>query len=206
MDYSYSIANDTLNGNINTPKIEKEITDLALGSASFLSTLVAPQRDLLKISFDGELNAGDKTSLDNTVGNHDGLPMDEYIFIANSSLITQPITVTQDATWEEISGVVTTPDEFISDLNEAVGRITGMIKTSGTQAQLKVLEDGSKEMLSAPYDVADTSGAWQSFQFLTDVAPASGMHEYSLMARLNGATSAEIKFTSLTLLRKIQIS
>jgi hypothetical protein len=68
--YQYSIANDTLNGLVNTGKIQDEIQNSAIIIAlDYINT----EGDNLNIYFKDALSSGDKTILDSLIASHDGI-------------------------------------------------------------------------------------------------------------------------------------
>lgn len=118
-------------------------------------------------------------------------------FHAASKLVESAVPFTSSS-WTPLGGVVSNPGFFLKLLTEGLARITGSIKTDGT-IELRVTEDGV-QIQSALYEHGDTGGAWQIFKFTADGDPQPGDHEYCLEGRVVGATSAEVRFTSMSLL------
>jgi hypothetical protein len=125
------------------------------------------------------------------------------LFRASNHLCNSEVAVTEDATWQVIGGVVSSVGVVVFDRTKAKGRLVCGVKTSGTQVEMRITEDknGSVVVLNTSvYQVADTSDAWVNIGFNTDVVPRAGRNTYRLEARLNGATSATIRYAALTLL------
>jgi hypothetical protein len=109
--------------------------------------------------------------------------------------------ITQDASWQVLGGVVSHPQFFITDLTKVVGALDLEIKTTGATAELRVEEqaDGGNTIV-ATATLPDTGGAWQRFSFNNSVPPSAGKNTYELQGRLNGATAAEVRYVTLSLL------
>ncbi|MHC5058258.1 MAG: hypothetical protein ACYTKD_26680, partial [Planctomycetota bacterium] len=72
-------------------------------------------------------------------------------------------------------------------------------------AEVRVVErlgvDLSDEVVIAgPYAIADSSGVWGVHAVNTGAMPRIGRNEFCLQARLNGATSADIRSAVLIVL------
>lgn len=208
--YEYSISADFPGGAVTLWQLGLEISESSIATA--LNHFVQAG-DTLEIWFADALTAGEKTTLDgDTTGPAGGLlaahgAVPRYQFKASAKLFSGVKSVTSDPTFEEVEGVATNIGFFSPDLTKALGQATLLVKTSGTGAELKLVEtlpDGSSPVdVSAVFSVPDTAGAWQMVEFSTNVTPRSGGHLYSLHGRLNGATSMDLKAATLLLLREI---
>lgn len=154
------------------------------------------------IEFSPDLPAEQEANLDAAVAAHDGVRA-IVEFIAASEAVNTEKAITQDQTWEVLGGVVTNPLFFIHDPNQVVARVVGQLKTVGVGMEMRLVENsGEKVLTSAVFQAPDSADAWQEFKFQTDVPPDSQTETlYRLEGRLNGATSASIRFTAMTLLR-----
>ena len=120
-----------------------------------------------------------------------------------SSKILEGAIVIPSSDWTDVGGVVTTADFFVENLAEAVGRIIGEFQSDGN-VDFKLVEVGTgspNRDMSAVYTVGDTSGAWEKHKFSTNAAPSAGTQTFCLLAKLNGAVTASIRYISLSLLR-----
>ncbi len=125
-------------------------------------------------------------------------------FHASSKVVNDPKPITDPSGYQDMGGVVSNPNFFVTDLNKALGRVTGSYKSQGSGVKLKLTEiDASgveKDLNSSPYELPDSSGQWKKFVFKTDLPPGSGSNLYILKATLGNASSSDMRFTSATLL------
>lgn len=116
----------------------------------------------------------------------------------------QPIPL-GDAFTEIGLGTVGNPSAVVPNLALVKGSIVGAIRTSGPGAELRLVEvhdDGSRlSMNTVPFAVPDTGGAYKSFQFLTDVPPTAGRHQYVLEGHAGALAVALIRWTQVALLK-----
>jgi hypothetical protein len=151
--------------------------------------------------FPTALAGGEKTALDALVAAHDGAAPTQLKFHAASKLIEGELTVTQDATWQTLGGVVTTPDFFMATLAAGLGRIVGSYKSVGTAPEIRIIEDDTTTLCT--FSAVATADVWTMMQFFTTTPPTAGTHEYKIEGRLNGATSMSVRFTSMSLLEAV---
>lgn len=200
---TYSEDNDTANGAAHEGKLHDELAALGITSAEFLG--VSHEGDVITVLCDQEPSAADKTAIDNAVAAHDGVPPLSLEFIASSKLVAVEQAITETTNWQVLGGVVTNPGFFEPVLQKVVGRLVGGFKTDGDGAEVRLVEEKVGEsdvvMHSSSWLLGDTEDAWGPNQFNTSVAPRSGENTFRLEGRLNGATSASLRFVSLTLLR-----
>ena len=84
MIYTYSISNDTLNGQVAMISLQKEVANALPASVFYITT----QEDDLHINFAVALDAGQKTTLDSTISIHTGR---ELSYVDSSGLpVTAP--------------------------------------------------------------------------------------------------------------------
>lgn len=114
-----------------------------------------------------------------------------------SSTIVQAEAGVPAGDWVSIGGVVTTP-EFFAPVASLKSRVIGSYKASGNGAELRLVEDGTKVL--ATFALPDTTDAWATMQWFTTEQGSEGTHAYSLQARLGKATSASVRYVSMSLL------
>lgn len=202
-----SVNSDSLKSEIDASSIAKTLTGLSRLGTSWTLT------------FDVDLTAGEETTLhgngspiviSSVLGDHAGVVPIRTRFGTTTGMFDGEIAITQDAIWQDLGGRVTNIQSLMSllfhhvDMSRAFGRVPFRIKTSGTGAQLRLVEvdaaDVVTSLIATPHAVGDTVGAWQFQKFTTDVQPAVGDRLFRLEGRLNGATSATISHAAVTLL------
>ena len=147
--------------------------------------------------FVDELPAEDQVALGVLVAAHDGSPLVQVKFHASSTIVGGEHGITE-ADWAVIGGVVTTPSFFCPTVACLKARMVGSYNTDGGGAELRIVEDGTT--ILGGFVMSDSSQAWAQMQWFTTTAPSTGTHEYTIEARLNGATSAKVRFVSMSLL------
>jgi hypothetical protein len=120
-----------------------------------------------------------------------------YVFAGSSKMVAVGGVTSQG--WEVLDGLVTNLGAFTLDTTKAVGKITGQIQVNGTGLELRLTKGEGSIPISANYQHADTAGGWETFGFTTNAPGDLGDQTYRLEARLNGATSADLRFTSLSI-------
>jgi len=158
-------------------------------------------------TFADALPAPDKAALDAICAAHTGVRVVTSME-SSSPVVIGTYNVTEDLVWETIAEIVTTPSFFTDDLSALFGRIVGEYKAvaggGGELPQLQVVETvqgvGDEDKISPPYDFA-ASAAWKTFGVSTNVVVRNGYHnKYTLKARLNGAVSLELKWTTMSMI------
>jgi len=171
------------------------------------SSIVAAVESIIRVGdvvdtwFASTLSGGDETTFDGLVAAHDGVASTSIQFHAASKLVEGDLAITEDASWQCLGGAVTTPDFFSSNIAAMIGRITGRYKTDGSTVELRMVEDGTTALGTTT--LPDTASAWATMQWMASTAPSAGTHEYTLEGRLNGSTSASVKFCSVSLLEVV---
>lgn len=150
------------------------------------------------VDFAAELSQAEQDQLDAVVAAHDGAPPTSIKFHAASKLVEAEVALTNPSGFDVLGGVVTTPSFFTATLAACLGRIVGKCKAQGDGAELRLVEDGTTVM--GTFTIPDSADAWQNMQWFTTTPPTAGTHEYTIEGKLNGATSAAVRFTSLSLL------
>lgn len=152
------------------------------------------------LGFAGELSEAEQSALDVVVAAHSGEPVPTYLFHASSTLCEGEREI-PDSAWTILGGVVTTPSFFVTDLSKILARVVGSFKTVGAGVELQVCEDGVP--MGSPQVLDDSSGAWRTMQWYISGTPLEGTHEYTLEGRLVSATSASVRFVSMSLLEVV---
>lgn len=199
-NYEYSLATDfVVNHVINSDHFVEEVkadVDLAALFQS-LDTV----GDQVIVQFSEELGAGPEAALDAIVAAHDGSPLTKIAFRASATLTALPVAITEDQSWEEVGGIVTNVAFFIPNLAMALGRVVGQYKAVGTGAQIRIAKADSTVLLG-PTSLADTNDVWSVLSETTSpgLPLETEEYQYSVQARLNGATSLSFRYVSFTLL------
>jgi hypothetical protein len=197
---AYSISADFSNG----VEHEKFLAELAASSIETEVERIREDENTFEIWFASEPTPGEKSTADSVVAAHDGLPPAKFLFHTSSKIVEGAKQVTEQD-WEDLGGTVTTLTAFMPNTSKAWGRVVGQAKVSGSGAQLKVSRssDGA-DITPAPHSIGDTSGEWANLQFWANQNQPENTDAFVLKGRLNGATSFEVRFVSMSLLEKIQ--
>jgi hypothetical protein len=202
--YNYSISGDFPQQKVNGDTLSQEIvasdppiTSAALDPAYNIRT----KGDDCAIWFDDPLSAGDQTQLDAIVAAHQGNPPLAVRYHATASLVEERVIVTTND-WGYLASAVTSPDFFMSDLTKFIGKVVGAFKAIGAGAELRVLEDDDTKVLGS-FAIPDSADEWTQMSFYSTALPSAGQHEYIIQGKLDGATSAEIRGTSMTILENV---
>lgn len=197
--YTYSVSEDFPNDAVHLTKLADEVF---ASSLAVRPTSVTVEGDVCTIEFTDTV---DEPTLDTVVGAHDGIAPTRLKFHASSTMTAphggagHPETrAFTDTNWIALSGVVTSVGFFVLDVTRAIGRVVGEIKTDGTCKLRIVRLDGTP--LSAEYEHGDTEGAWEAFSLQTNQPPDEAQTTYKLEGKVVTATSAEIRYASMTLL------
>lgn len=157
------------------------------------------------VMFTAVLSSAEEATLAALVAAHVGTAQIALIFKASVLAVGDEKAILGVTEWEDLGGVVTSPSYFIPDVQKAIARIVGDCRADGAGAELRIIEDGEgtdpPRVMSASAPIPDTLGGWQLLPpFNTNQSPSEGQHLYRLQGRLNGATSAAVRYTSLTLM------
>lgn len=197
--YEYTIATAVPAGKVHAGAL----TDAIKATTSITKAVQGVTVDGGKcyVIFADALDAGEKATLDALVAAHPGYGFDVR-YHTSSTLLPGEAEITADTNWEEIGEVFTNPGFFLGEnLAGGKGRIVGMARTSGSGAQLRMVEaDGGNDIVVGTYDVPDSQGAWIHAKFMTTVQCRPGDHCYRLEGRRNGATSFSVRAFSVSLL------
>ena len=145
----------------------------------------------------------DEPTLDGIIASHVGVPpAPDPIFLASTTLVEIPLDITETSTWQDLGGVRTSIGFFEPDMNKVIGRIIGDYRTDGLGAELRLVKGPTEILISAETPLADTASVWQEAYLLSPPGSADPQSQtYILQGRLNGATSAQLRFMSMSLMR-----
>jgi hypothetical protein len=214
--YKYSIADD-LPGADDCVDLDKLKSEIEISSISTSLSCLGRGGDDLYVEFDAELSSADKEILDGSsgasenspaaagsvLGDHNGEAYGVREWYLASKMVNLPIAITETTNWQLIGGVCTDPSFFTGGVTNIVGRLFGAAKVDGTGLEVKVTEDNltsEVDLLDSPLEIPDSSNEWATFKTITTVETRSSDNIYRLYARKGSATSAEIAFTSITML------
>lgn len=156
----------------------------------------------IDVLFPAKLDPADEAVLRALVADHVGSPTVSTIFKATAEVVHSETAITEQD-WQDLGGVVTTIEYFVPNLKDAIARVVGSYKAVGDGAQLRILEgEGADErVLSVEFALDDTLDEWTLLKtFNSNEVPSSGQKLFRLQGRLNGAASASVRYTSMTLL------
>jgi hypothetical protein len=160
-------------------------------------------------TFADVLPAPDEAALDAICAAHTGVRVLTSMESA-FPVVREPVVVTEDVSWQTLAIVVTTPSFFVDpgDLADLFGRIVGEYKAvaggGGELPQIQVCEkvtgQPDEDKISPPAELA-AAADWTTFGISTDIAVRNGYHNsYVVQARLNGAASFEIEWTTMSMI------
>jgi hypothetical protein len=201
--YSYLITSAFPNQKVNSDSLRDEIEASAILTAlDAININPEDESGYCAIWFVDALSGGDETLLNGIVAAHQGEPPVTVQFQAPSKLIMDSKVVTEDQTWETMGGTVTNLQAFMPDVTKAWGRLVGQCLVVGTGAQLRVIRDSDDAVCGGPFSVADSAGAWAFLNDWVNQNQPEGYDCYLLQARLNGATSMEMRYFTVSLFQK----
>jgi hypothetical protein len=197
----------TANGKVSPVALQNEIVAAGLATDGVVvqdATFVGNgcyEGGEINVLFSAPLSDPDKAKLDATVAAHKGKVVLSATFIVTAEVVHDEVALSP--TWADLGGVVTSIDYFVPDLATAVARVVGAYKASGAGAQIRIVVGlpGTDEPMSAVLDLPDTGGAWAFIPtFNSNTPPPAGKAMYRLQGQLNGAASASVQYTSMSLL------
>jgi len=204
--YEYPTS-ETSNGKVNPPMLSEQVAAAGLTCLSLSVQDVAPagfgmyDGGSIVLVFETDLTDAEKATLDGVVAAHVATPSYTAVFKTTAEVVHDATEA--GAGWTDLGGVVTSPDFFMPDLALALARVVGSYRADGAGAELRVVEgqDAEERVVSVVRVLPDTGGAWGLIPgFNTNVPPRAGQWLYRLQGRLNGATSAAVRYTSMSLL------
>lgn len=201
----YTVA-QTANNAVDPTRLHLEVE----GSGAFPGIFMGVRLDgdLILLMFSRDLDPQtEKPTLDYIVSQHSGAPVPTPKFLGSTKLVENEIEIVNDTEWQQLGGVVSRPAFFAGDLTRVVGQIMGSCLCIGTPIELKVTEeamDGSVRDIISPFAPQNSAGGkWEMFNKLSEVPPRDGYQTYTLWARLNGAVSGKVRFTTMTMLEML---
>lgn len=135
------------------------------------------------------------------------IPADGSILKASASRMEpEPLAITTNQDWTAVCGIVTTPGFFISCASRVIIRFIGDVRSNGSGAEIRLVEqsaDGQTTRTLATLSVPSTAGAWAIMRLDNAEAASLATSRFIVEARLNGASSLDVRFFTLSLLEKI---
>lgn len=193
----YSIASDFPAHTVCSERLSMEISATALSAKLGRIDTNSTQ---CGVCFHSELTTEERGILDAIVANHSGVPIPNLVFHASTLLVGNPQEV-HSVEWETVSGVVTNAGFFVKDIANALGRIVGQVKVSGTGAEIRILKRDNVVLLG-PVALSDTANEWGVLSITTTPdAPLDAAETlYTVEARLGAASSLQFRYCSFALL------
>ena len=208
--YTYSITNDFPNQLVSVRRLREEV--IALGGAALMEHIhVDEAADICYVVTTVTLSGPQKAGLDGVIAAHTGDSYEVEIVYAEIKMVDQLVNITNTTPWQELGGVVIDPYKVVpaSRINNAFIRLTGAIRTFGTEVQFILAEDVGglgttiNVLRSPPFDAPDTSNQWRIGEVVTNLPLTGGQRNiYTLAARLRGSTFAAIRYAQVTLMEK----
>lgn len=207
--YSYpttATSNDLVNPISLASQIEVAgLTGLSVSLRGVTATSPGVYTDgYIDIASETALSSPEQATLAATVAAHAGVAtFTPLCFRTMVQIIADEVAL--GSGWTDLGGVVLTPEFFVPTLANAVGQIQGDCKVQGTGAQLRLVEGsgGGERVITPNFALTNNSDVWTTFgAFSTNDEPSPGQQLYRLQGRLNGATSALVRFVTLMLLEQ----
>jgi hypothetical protein len=143
---SSKASGSSLQSAIAASTIAQALTDLNIGVSG-------DPAEYCQLTFADVLSAGDQTTLDGIVAAEQGVTV---VATMKGSLNAVPGTeaVTEDATWQLLGCVITTPQFFVANISELLGRFIGEYNGDGGQVRIMEEVDGeaAEAKINPPYD------------------------------------------------------
>jgi len=195
--YPFSIQDDFPQHKVNSDRLLLELGATALAP---LVARVDTFGDECGVWFIEALEPEEVALLEDVVAAHSGEPLTHVEFRASTALVGDPKEVTAED-WTDVGGVVTNVSFFVADIDLALGRIVGQVKTNGPGADLRIMK-ADDTVLLGPVSLPDTQDVWTVFSYTTNpgMPLTEGESLYVVQARRDGATSLAFRYTSFTLL------
>lgn len=197
-DYLFSIANDTLRGDVARGSLEDTLSlwPVLAGAVLAIDTV----NDEIKVTTPDELDpVFEVPILHSLIHAHDGVDLLRTL-IHTRKLVGPELGII--ASPQVVDGFIMPPEMLTSTIERLVFRIAGHCKGTGAGATVQVIEDtdgNEQDKIATPFAIPDTSGAWQPFSVDSDVVLRSGVlpNTYRIEASLGAATSAALRFCSI---------
>ena len=203
--YHYNIHDDFPNHRVLPSMLRGEIV-ACVGVTTEITDIATHGDGVADLYFVADLSPAEKSALDGIVAVHAGYTVYPE-FITNTPIVADIANITtQD--WQTLGGVVSNVS-FFCPAEQAYGELLGSAKVSGSGAQVRAVEEGTSGeggtvVIAGPFDIASVD--WSEMRFNSyGRVPRSGSRCYRIEGRLNGAASASIRYTSLTLFQLIHV-
>lgn len=131
------------------------------------------------------------------------IAVSQFPNITFQAALAIPESTILSTSWEVMGGVVSETGLFVENVSDAVGSVTGYVRVDGGKFIIRLSKSELLVPISDEYVHLDTAGEWEFFQFFTNADPDLSRQVYTLEGMLaDGAASAEIRFGSVSILRK----
>ena len=157
-----------------------------------------------RLTFAKDLSNEEKIALDGYMQDAGYAPVSTAspLFHASTTVTSEEVAILS-TDWTDLGGVVTTPQFFCRDLARLFGRVVGEYRSVEDGAQIRIVEDEVR-IMSPEMDLPSTGDVWTLMPGLTTDQPSlSGQHSYRIQGRLGSATTAAIRFTSISLIESV---
>ena len=205
--YQYTISTDFPNAKVNVEQLQNEILQNP-GITILVEHIDANvEPDKCDIFMADALPAPEIPVLDGIVAAHQGIGYATTL-LGTLTALSEPVAVTEDLNWQMLYRLRTTPTFFTNSMPELLARLIGEHKGDGGEITIVegVTGEPDVDIIAPPFALPDTAGSWEPFKADSNVPPREGLrNSYSIMARLNGATSLEMRFTTATMVLAVPV-
>lgn len=208
--YTYSISGDFPNQEVSIRRLREEI--IALGGSELMEHIhVDEAADTCYVVTKITLSGPQKTALDGVIAAHTGDSYQVEIHYAELKMVDQLINITTTTGWTELGGIVFDPYRVVppSRINNVFVKLTGAIRTDGTEVQFVLTEDVGglgttiNTITNPVFNAPNTGNEWRIGEIDTNVALTGGQRNiYTLAGRLRGSSSAAIRYAQALLLEE----
>lgn len=197
--YSYSISLDTASGSVNLRGLLNEIAWGGITGSAV--DYVDGHGDVCDIWFFDSLSNEEFNLLTDIVNNHEGLSVPNYKFHASSKLVENKIDIVSND-WQDLGGIVTNIGFFTDKIEKCFGNVVFDVKCDG-DVELRMIKGDGTLMTLPSIQIADTLDLWEHSDFVTNQLADSFRQTYILQGKLITASSASVRFASISLLESV---
>ena len=204
-NYQYTISTAFPAGKVNGEYLQDTITFWSGITTAVSAINIGVEPDKCDIWFVDALSAGDEAILDAVVAAHPGYGVAASVE-GTLTVVRTSLAIVTDADWTVLGGLVTTPSFFSPILSQILGRVLGLHKGDG--GQIRIVEEmaGQPDVVitNPPLDLPNVGATFTRFKKDTNVLLRDGTHNiYRVEARLNGATTLELEYAAVSMLKVI---
>jgi hypothetical protein len=194
--YQYDIPTETAAAQVYIPSLTDTIDADGAIAIDVDHIEVQTIDDKLDVWMADALDAGQEAALTAAVLAHVGQSAEIEHNCSFSTIKAAGLVIPTDATWTTFEGLILTPGVFNKKVEEQLIVITG--EHNGDGGQIELTEDhatlGLVDILNPFGELPDTLGAWETFQFMSNVPLRKGNSNiYTGLARWNGATNLSLR-------------